>query len=161
MSDLHHENNLDNIIKFSKDSVLMVEGEASSYLYLIKSGVVRTVKEEGHRLIPVGIVRGRGFIGELSIFGDDVRTISAIAVEDSEVYMIKKSDIRKVLHDCPEWVTSIMVTISDRLKSSVDMLIEHGIVDDFYEQNLELTIQQEKKFKAVLEDFRERRGLKS
>ena len=136
MSDL--ENNVDNEaqegqfdrpVKFSRGQVLFCEGDASQYLYLVIKGEVRIVRESDGRFIPIAVIRPGEFIGELSMFNDGPRSASAVAVQDSEAYMIKKSDIRKVVKTCPDWVGDIMKTLADRLKGSIDMLREHKIVD--------------------------------
>ena len=50
------------IVKFKKNSVVFAEGEASSYLYIIKSGKIRIVKEDGKRLIPISTLGKQEFI---------------------------------------------------------------------------------------------------
>jgi CRP/FNR family cyclic AMP-dependent transcriptional regulator len=112
------------------------------------------------RLIPISVARSKDFIGELSIFNDEPRSVSAVATAPTTVIMIKKSDIRKVIKECPDWVSSIMITLSDRLRGSIDMLREHRIVDDITDSGGDIEPQEEKKFKNAIDDYRKRRGLK-
>ena len=159
MNDLDSKGNLNDAVTFSKGTVLMVEGEASNYLYLVKKGAIKTFKKDGHKLTVVGIIREKGFVGELSVFTTGTRNMSAITIEDSEVFLIKQTEIQKVLGDCPDWVTNIMSTISERLISSREMLIEHSIINDLYDNDLELSIAEEKEFIKLLDDYCERRGI--
>ncbi|MBT7608589.1 MAG: cyclic nucleotide-binding domain-containing protein [Bacteriovoracaceae bacterium] len=161
--DLLHENggNLDDAIKLKKDQVLFVEGESSAYLYIVVRGKIRIVKELESKFIPISVVGEKSFIGELSMFSDDVRSASAIAMETTSVLMIKKSDIRKVLKSCPDWVSEIMQTLSGRLRGGLDILREHNIVDGASDSENNLSPQESKSITASLKAYRKRRGLNS
>ncbi len=151
--------NFDKPVSFKRGQVIFAEGEASSYLYIVVSGEVRVFKENSGKLMPVTIVGPKDFIGELSMFNDEPRSATAIATKDTQLMIIKKSDIRKVLRSCPEWVSNIMITISDRLRSTVEVLREHRIVDDLSEGAGEVTPQDLKEFKKNVDSYRSRRGL--
>ena len=152
-------NIFDKPIDFKKGTVIFAEGEDSNFLYLIKSGEVRIFKKNQEKLIPITVVRDQEFIGELSMFSDEKRSATAVATQDSTLVMVKKNDIRKVLKTCPEWVTNIMVTISDRLRNSVDMLREHKIVDDVIDMGNELTPKEEKDYLKKISDYMTRKGI--
>ena len=158
MRDLQ-ESNFDDVITLKKGHVLFVEGEPSNFLYIIVSGEIRVVKESGKRLIPISIVREKDFIGELSMFSDEPRAACAIATQHSEVFMIKKSDIRKVIKSCPDWVNNIMQTLTDRLRGGVEILREHRIVDDIFEVGNNLSTDEEKNLQKEIQKYRDRRGL--
>lgn len=152
--------NFDEPINFKKGQVIFAEGEASSYLYIVVSGEVRIFKEQGGKLMPITVVGPRDFIGELSMFNEESRSATAIAAKDSTLMLIKKTDIRKVLRSCPEWVSDIMITISDRLRSTVEVLREHRIVDDLNPgENEQLSAQDLKAFQSSVASYRSRRGL--
>ena len=150
----------DKPVEYKEGTVIFAEGEPSSFLYIVATGQIRIFKEDKDRLIPISICRDKDFIGELSIFSDEPRSVSAIATEATTVIMIKKSDIKKVVEDCPDWVSNIMITLSDRLRGSIDMLREHHIVDDITDHGGELEAKDEKHFHKLIDDYRKRRGLK-
>ena len=151
--------NFDKPVAFKKGQVIFAEGEASSYLYIVISGEVRIFKETKGKLMPITIVGPRDFIGELSMFNDEPRSATAIATKDSQLMLIKKTDIRKVLRSCPEWVSNIMITISDRLRSTVEVLREHKIVDDSAGDSEQLSPHDLKEFQKGVANYRSRRGL--
>lgn len=150
----------DKPVDYKEGTVIFAEGEPSSFLYIVISGEIRIFKEDKDRLIPISIARSKDFIGELSMFSDEPRSVSAVATEASTVIMIKKTDIRKVIKDCPDWVSNIMVTLSDRLRGSIDMLREHRIVDDITDHGGELEPKDEKHFHKSIDEYRKRRGIK-
>ncbi len=149
------ESHFKDIIKLKKGQVLFVEGEASAYLYIIVQGKVRVVKENDSELIPISVVGDKSFLGELSMFSDEPRSACAFAIEDTDVLMIKKSEIKKVIKSCPLWVSEIMETLSNRLRSSIEILREHKIV----EEDESFDPAELKKMTASIQDYRERRGL--
>ncbi len=140
-----------------KGSVLFVEGEPSTYLYIIKKGSILILRDDNNRVTPLAKIGDKQFLGEISIFTDETRTANAIVTEDSQVYLVKKSDIKKVIRDCPEWLSEIMETLCERLKHASDVLREHKITSDG--QVLSLNSNQEKEYLEALNKHRTGRGL--
>ncbi len=152
--------NFDKPVSFKKGQVIFAEGEASTYLYIVAKGEVAIVKEGKGRVSPISTVSTQDFIGELSMFNDEPRSATAIALSDCELVLVKKTDIRKVLRDCPDWVTNIMVTISDRLRSTVDVLREHRIVDEIQSSHgTTINDNDLASFSKNVDEYRKRRGL--
>lgn len=147
------------VIQFNKGAVIFTEGEPSTYLYIIKSGEVRIVKKDKDRLTPITILKERDFLGELSMFSNNPRNATAIATSDTELIMVKKSDIKKVLNKCPDWVSDIMQTISSRLRDSDELLREHKIIDDKYESQNVLSPEEEVICKKAIDDYCKRMGI--
>lgn len=153
--------NFDDAVKLKKGQILFVEGESSAYLYIVVTGKIRVVKETDSRLIPISIIGDKSFIGELSMFSDDPRSATAVAEEPSEVLMIKKSEIRKVIKSCPVWVSEIMQTLSERLRHGIDIMREHKIEDDEFKIGDALTTEHANEIIKNIEAYRSRRGLKA
>ncbi len=159
MNDISNDDNFKDVVKIKKGSVLFHEGENSTYLYVIAKGKIQLIKEDDNGVHPLAVIGEKNFIGELSMFSDEKRYASAIALEETEVYMIKKSDIRKVLKECPEWVTNIMVTLTDRLRDVDELMREHRVVPSDMEDQFNLNSSQQKEMKEALKEYRSRRGI--
>lgn len=159
MSD-EKESNFDKPLVYKKGQVIFAEGETSSYLYLVNYGEITILKEDGQRLQPISQVKDKEFLGELSIFVDELRSATAIATEDTEVYIIKKSEVKHVMKNCPEWVGNIMATLCERLNHSNEVLREHRIMSESLQKFSELNPQEIVKIKKSIEEYRVRRGLK-
>jgi CRP/FNR family transcriptional regulator, cyclic AMP receptor protein len=151
--------NLDDAVTLKQGQVLFVEGESSAYLYIIVSGKISIFKETESNLIPISVIEGKSFIGEMSMFSDDPRSASAVAMESTKVIMIKKSEIRKVIKTCPIWVSQIMQTLSSRLRGGLDILREHNIVDGGSDSENNFSQEQLNKIGVSLKNYRTRRGL--
>ena len=154
-----NESNFDKPVLIKKDSVLFSEGEHPRFLYIIVTGKVRTFKHDKERLIPMNILKAKDFVGDMSLFNEGETNVSAVAIEDTHVFMIKKSDIHQVLNDCPEWVKNIMGTISGRLSQTMETLSEHRIVDDFIGTSTEISPGEEHLFNDLFDDYKKRRNL--
>lgn len=152
----------DEPVDLKSGHVLFAEGERAHYLYLVVKGEVRIVREGDSRLIPIDVVKKGEFIGELSMFSpDESRSDCAVAVEDSSVLVFKKSDIQKVIRTCPPWVSTMMETLSERLKASLDVLREHKITDvAIMGEGYDLDPKTEKKLQKSIADYKKRKGLK-
>jgi CRP/FNR family cyclic AMP-dependent transcriptional regulator len=149
----------DKPVFYEKGSVIFVEGEPSLYLYIVLDGEVRVFKESKDRLLALSVIGEKDFLGELAMFDDSLRSATAVATKDTHLLIIKKSDISHVLKNCPEWITNIMITLSDRLKHSNEMLREHRIVDESLEMHSELRPEEEGMIRDAISEFRERKGL--
>ena len=157
--DLSSTEKFEDAVHLKKGQILFAEGESSAYLYIIVKGKIRVVKESESRLIPISIIGNKSFIGELSMFSDEPRSATAVAEENSDVLMIKKSEIRKVIKSCPSWVSDIMKTLSERLRSGIDIMREHKIEDDEFKIGDELTTEHANEIIENIKAYRERRGL--
>ncbi len=139
--------------------VIFAEGEPSQFLYIVKSGEVGIFKEKNGRLFPISTIGPKDFIGELSMFSEGQRTASAIAMQETELCLVKKSDIRQVLKNCPDWVTNIMITIADRLRSTTILLREHRIADDMSQTGANLTTENLAQYWNSIQEYKHRKGL--
>ena len=159
MNDSSKKDNFKDEIVLKKDAVLFTEGEASSFMYIIAKGKIGILKESDGKVMPLAIVGEKSFIGEMSLFNDETRSATAIALEESHVYMIKKTDIRKVLKNCPEWVTNIMITLTDRLRDVDELMREHRVVDTTLSEKFELNPAEQKEVLSSIVEYKKRRGV--
>ena len=121
---------LDGVVKFARDQIIFKKGDEATYFYIIKKGKVGIFVSTQKAATLVSVLGAQDFIGELTLFSNESRSATVIALQETEAYLIKKSHISKVLKECPEWVTDIMLTLSDRLRSTTKVLSDHGIVED-------------------------------
>ena len=115
------------IIKVKQGKVLFLKGETSRFLYIIKIGEIKLFEEVKGALVPVAILEPRDFIEDDTLFTDNVTNHIAIATKDTELVKVKKSELKEVFNDCPEWMINIMGALTDRLNNSLEMLKEHNI----------------------------------
>lgn len=105
ISDARQALNLQDLCKdrkpklLKKKAVIFTEGDSPSYVYFIKSGSIKTFKShpDGKELI-TNVYKEGDFFGYEPLMENSAYTESAIAMEDSEVISIGKSDFLTLLN---------------------------------------------------------------
>ncbi len=136
--------------------VLFAEGGESGHLYIIISGQVQILKEHKGRLVSVAKLGEKEFVGEVSMFGDERRSASAIAATDCFLVRIPRSEVSHALAALPPWVGKMMQTLSDRLRKTSEILRDQNITGTVIEGAL--SPQEETTYMKALVEHRKREG---
>ncbi len=109
---------------FKKDSVILFEHETGSALFVIISGKVKVsrVSDDGKEVI-LTILGDSDFFGEMAILDGLARSANVTAMEDSELFIIQRSDFLDLLHNHPEISITLLQELTQRLRSA-DMKIK-------------------------------------
>jgi len=102
---------------YKKDEVIFFEGESGEGLFLIKEGKVKIVKmgEDGEEQI-LDIYGEREIFAEIFMFDSGPYPATAIAMEDSVIYLIETKKIKLLMQKYPEITLKIIKLITDRLR---------------------------------------------
>lgn len=136
-----------------KDEVVFHEGDPVQFLYLVKQGSVRVIKETGGRIIPLNVAYEKEFVGEESIFNRESYVSTAISMENSELVRIKKEDILNVIYSCPDWINNLVKNIAERLNGAEEIIKEYKIIDSRLSEGKDIDPQQEVKIQKVIADY--------
>ncbi len=95
--------------------VLFRKGDHSDGAFLIISGAVALLNKDDGR--PADTVVGPGsLIGELALFANVDRPVTAVAREPTQVMKLSRSVMRRVLGESPDSARAIAAAIGDRLR---------------------------------------------
>lgn len=110
---------------FKKKEFLFMEGEQPKDLHFIVRGKVKTFKttQDGKELITTINVSGN-FIGYLALLENTVYQESAVAMEDSEVTVIPKSDFLSLVYSNKEVATKFIQILSNHLSEVEQRLLD-------------------------------------
>jgi len=99
-------------------------------LFLLKSGTVQVTRRspDGKRLI-VGIVEEGSFFGEMSLLGQRLEGVNAIAVEDCVVCTISRQDLEAMIQKHPDIALRMVEVLAQRLQQARDALQEMAFND--------------------------------
>ncbi len=97
---------------FKKGQLLFKEGDPSTGLYFIKSGLIEVFKQVDNQDFDIEAFGPGEIIGTFTLILRTTRTASAKALEDSEVEFYSLETFNKTITAIPEW---IMVAIKDML----------------------------------------------
>lgn len=109
---------------FEKDSLILVEEESGSALFVIISGKVKVARTstDGREVI-LSILGESDFFGEMAILDGLTRSASVIAMEESKLFIIQRDDFLSLLKDHPEVSINLLQELTQRLRTA-DMKIK-------------------------------------
>lgn len=109
---------------YEKDSVILMEHETGSALFVIISGKVKVfrVSEDGREVI-LSILSESDFFGEMAILDGLTRSANVTAIEESEIFIIQRSDFLNLLYEHPEVSVCLLQELTKRLRAA-DMKIK-------------------------------------
>ena len=109
---------------FKKDSVVLFEHETGSALFVIVEGKVKVsrVSDDGKEVI-LTILGDSDFFGEMAILDGLSRSANVTAMEDSELFIIQRSEFLELLHVHPEVSVALLQELTQRLRAA-DMKIK-------------------------------------
>ncbi len=105
--------------KYSKDSPILMEEEAGSALFVIINGKVKVSRtsSDGKEVI-LTILNESDFFGEMAILDGQTRSANVIALEDSELFIIRRNDFLKLLTDFPDVAVALLQELTQRLRNA-------------------------------------------
>ncbi len=109
---------------FARDTVILLEHETGSALFVIEKGKVKVsrVSDEGKEVI-LTILGDSDFFGEMAILDGLARSANVTAIEDTDLFIIQRSDFLDLLYNHPEVSISLMQELTKRLRAA-DMKIK-------------------------------------
>ncbi len=104
---------------YKKGEFLYHAGDSAETLYIVSKGKIRIyrISESGKEQL-VRILTPGSYTGELALFKDTVHEAFAQTMEDSQVCMIKRSDLQTLLYKFPAISLKILTEFSNRLDES-------------------------------------------
>ncbi|HBI26183.1 MAG TPA: Crp/Fnr family transcriptional regulator [Peptococcaceae bacterium] len=104
---------------YKKGEIIYRAGDQSDSLYVVRSGRVRIYRlsESGKEQL-VRFLSPGDFTGELALFSESVHESYAEAVEDTEVCLIARADLQRLLLNFPSISLKILAELSSRLEKS-------------------------------------------
>lgn len=100
---------------------LFKEGDEGDALYIVKKGQVsiyHEAKEEGDLPKKVAEINEKGFFGEMSLISDQPRNAAAKTTGEAEVFILSKTDFKKLLESNTALAEQISATVIDRIKQN-------------------------------------------
>ena len=121
------------IQRFSAGDTLMVEGETSNDVYLIRSGSVTVSRKIGGRDIVLSYIPAGNYIGEMALMTDAPRSATVKATVASETIRIDAGAFKRLLDREPALKGQIEARFRDRLVENVttENQPEAGDIIDF------------------------------
>ncbi len=116
--------------KYPKNTILFMEGDESSHLYIIKKGKVRVsvANEDGQQLILNYMSEGEYF-GELSLIDGQLRSATATTVTDAEFIAVSRSSFQQLLKGNPEFLMQVTTEVVKRVRDLTESVRDLALLD--------------------------------
>jgi CRP-like cAMP-binding protein len=105
-------------VRFRQESLIMREGQAGTFMYLVKSGRVGIAV--GSNLVE--IVGPGGTFGEMAVVDQSPRTARAGALEETELLAIDRPSLIAAVKQQPAIAMAMLRAIADRLRHMTAMV---------------------------------------
>lgn len=115
------------IRKYGEGEMVFEQGDRAKEMYIIRSGKIRIFRETDEGEVALANLGPKEFFGEMAFFGNQTRSASAKAVEDSELLVVDKETLTNFIKEPVIW--SILERMSERIRE-VDDKIEDLLVKD-------------------------------
>jgi CRP/FNR family transcriptional regulator, cyclic AMP receptor protein len=104
---------------FKRGSLMFIEGETSTEMYILRSGKVRILKQEGGAAIELAVLGPGSVLGELSLLDQQPRGATAQVVEEVIATVIDEALFTRTMAQAPPWLTSIVRLVVKRLRDTM------------------------------------------
>src|ERR1041384_6102863 len=86
--------------RYPKDSVVFFENEEGDSFFMILEGRIKvTILGDDGREIILSVLGPGDFFGEMALLDNEPRSATAIAIEESELLILQRTDFQGVLTD--------------------------------------------------------------
>src|SRR3954451_20678432 len=103
---------------YEPGQVVFREGDEGDTCFVIRTGAVKITREHGGRTIALAELRAGDTFGELSMFGGEVRSATAQALEQTHAVALLAGDIRRLLAGNPEIALKMLETMANRVRAT-------------------------------------------
>lgn len=123
-SDLDQET-LEKIVKsgvlqsFKKNSVILSEEDSGSALFVIAEGKVKVFRSSNdEKEVILAMLNESDFFGEMSLLDGMARSATVMAIEDSKLFIIQRTEFLDLLKKYPEVSIALLTELTKRFRSS-------------------------------------------
>jgi CRP-like cAMP-binding protein len=108
---------------YPKGSVILFEDDPGDSLFIVKGGRVKVVLvgEDGREVI-LSILGPGDHFGELSLIDGQPRSAHVIAVDDSQLLILRREDVRRRVEESPALAWALLLALSRRLRRADEQI---------------------------------------
>jgi len=104
---------------YKRGSLMFIEGELSTEMFIIRSGKIRILKQEGDKTVELAVLGAGSVLGELSLLDHQPRSATAQVVEDLKVTIIDEKMFDHTMKTIPNWLANIIHVVVTRLRETM------------------------------------------
>ncbi|MEE9239587.1 MAG: cyclic nucleotide-binding domain-containing protein [bacterium] len=109
--------NISEEVDYQAGDILFNENDPSDYLYVIVDGEIEIVKNHGSAgELRLAVLHPKASFGELTLFGNEGRSATAIANKDSTFLAIEKEHLLLLIKENPAISTTILFQLANMIR---------------------------------------------
>ena len=108
---------------YPKGSVILFQDDPGDSLFVVRTGRVKVVLigEDGREVI-LGVLEAGAHFGELALIDDQPRSAHVIAMEDSQLLILRREDFRRRVDASPSVAWALLQELSHRLRRADEQI---------------------------------------
>ena len=109
------------LMYYPKGYTIFNQDDEGDALYIVKEGgveIYHPAKDEGDLDQKIAEIKKGGFFGEMALISEETRNASARTMEESEVFILNKSDFAKLLETNTTLAQHVSATMVSRLNEN-------------------------------------------
>jgi CRP-like cAMP-binding protein len=116
--------------RYPKDTVVFFENEEGDFFFMIVEGRIKvTILGDDGREIILSMLGPGDFFGEMALLDNEPRSATAIAVEESELLSLHRTDFQGTIGDNPAISAALIKVLSTRLRRANHQISTLALLD--------------------------------
>jgi len=116
--------------RYPKDTVVFFENEEGDSFFMILEGRVKvTILGDDGREVILSMLGAGDFFGEMALLDNEPRSATAIAVEETELLSLHRTDFQTVLTDNRSITTALIKVLTARLRRANHQISTLALLD--------------------------------
>ncbi len=116
--------------RYPKDTVVFFENEEGDTFFMILEGRIKvTILGDDGREIILSVLSPGDFFGEMALLDNEPRSATAIAVEETELLSLQRTDFQSALQDNRSIVGALMKVLTTRLRRANHQISTLALLD--------------------------------
>ncbi len=113
------------LVNVEKNEFLFKQGDKADCMYIVKSGKISLLINDGENEKEVDTASMGQLLGEMSLFDKKQRSAGAKAIIDSVLVKLPYAKLETELNAMPDWVKAVLKKLSEKIReANVKILID-------------------------------------
>lgn len=119
-------------VTLNDGDVLFKADQKCDSCFIVRNGHIACFSmSSDKRVIPMFSVKDNGLIAEDCVLSEKPRyEYNAVALTRTVLVKIPRKDVMTYLNEAGDWMKNILFDLSDKVKNTTDVVVEHKIVDE-------------------------------
>jgi len=116
--------------RYPKDTVVFFENEEGDFFFMILEGRIKvTILGDDGREIILSVLSAGDFFGEMALLDNEPRSATAIAIEESELLSLHRTDFQNVISDNKAIMSALIKILTARLRRANHQISTLALLD--------------------------------